>query len=113
MKSSLERRRKTTERVRRWRAKLPPEHRVWDCMKRRCTEPNHISYSNYGGSGIGVCARWLEKGTGFKNFLADMGPRPSPKHHLHRKNVMLDYEKDNCEWVERSEHWRMHHGITD
>jgi hypothetical protein len=48
------------------------EYITWDHMKRRCLDPKHIRYPNYGGRGISVCDRWLT----FENFLTDMGARP-------------------------------------
>jgi hypothetical protein len=65
-------------------------------MKARCTNPNHKS--GYYEKGIKVCARWLEKGQGFPNFLADMGTRPEGKT-LDRQNVLGNYEPGNCRWA--------------
>lgn len=71
-------------------------------MIRRCTDENNKSYHNYGGRGITVCKRW----TLFKNFLKDMGKRPSSKHTLDRKDNNGNYEKGNCRWVVRKEQMR-------
>ena len=76
-----------------------PEYRSWAEMKQRCFNPNHKQYSDYGGRGITVCDRWLN----FKNFLADMGSRPSPKHSLDRINNDGDYCPDNCRWATKAE----------
>ena len=65
-------------------------------MIQRCTNPNRDDYKHYGGRGIKVCAYWLE----FKNFLADMGPRP-PGTSLERKNNDMGYEPGNCLWADR------------
>jgi hypothetical protein len=72
------------------------EYTAWTRMKDRCSNPNGARFKNYGGRGIKVCARWLDS---FENFFADMGPRPSPKHSLDRRDVNGDYEKDNCRWA--------------
>jgi hypothetical protein len=58
----------------------------------------HDSYLNYGGRGIIVCDRWLGA-DGYKNFLADVGKRPSPKHTLDRRNNNGNYEPGNCSWA--------------
>lgn len=39
----------------------------WVAMKRRCENPSHKSYPNYGGRGIKVCDRWQD----FETFRDD------------------------------------------
>ena len=63
-------------------------------MRQRCSNPNNIGYSNYGGRGITVCERWQT----FENFLADMGHPPRGKS-LDRINVNGNYEPSNCRWA--------------
>lgn len=75
------------------------EYMSWSDMKRRCRSPNHQSYANYGGRRIKVCARWDR----FENFIADMGPRPSPELSIERINNDGDYEPGNCKWATRKE----------
>ena len=56
---------------------------------------------HYGGRGITICDRWLhgEGGkSGFACFLADIGPRPSPKHELDRIDPNGNYEPGNVVW---------------
>lgn len=75
------------------------EYISWCKMKSRCGNPRDISYPNYGDRGIRVCERWLHS---FENFLADMGPKPSPKHELDRfPHKDGDYEPTNCRWATR------------
>lgn len=91
--------------------KYTPMYRIWGSMRSRCNNPNHSSYKDYGGRGIKVCERWND----FKNFLDDMGERPSPDHQLERKDNSLGYSKDNCVWatvVEQSNNRRSNHTIT-
>jgi hypothetical protein len=64
-------------------------------MKRRCLDPKNNRFKLYGGRGIKVCERWKK----FKNFLLDMGDRPSPKHSIERKDNEGNYEPGNCEWA--------------
>lgn len=76
-----------------------PLYHVWAGMFSRCENPHDTSYRNYGGRGVTVCERWYE----FKNFLKDMGPKPSPEHELDRIDVDGHYEPGNCRWATRSE----------
>lgn len=74
---------------------------LWNNMMRRCNDQRNPHYSNYGGRGITVYARWHE----FQNFHADMGERP-PAHSLERKNNDLGYCLGNCRWATRSDQAR-------
>lgn len=76
-----------------------PEYVVWKGMRDRCRNPKHMHWDKYGGRGISVCSRW----DSFSAFLADMGPRPSSKHQIERKNNDLGYSPDNCVWATKKE----------
>lgn len=68
------------------------EHDVWRGMLQRCRD---MENEGYGGRGISVCDRWLI----FKNFLMDMGARPSPRHSIERLENGGNYESGNCVWA--------------
>lgn len=92
------------------------EYRIWRHMRTRCENQNCDAYHSYGGRGIKVCDRWLE----FKNFIADMGNRPSKSHSIDRIDTHGNYEPSNCRWATMKTQQRnrtnnvvyTHNGIT-
>jgi hypothetical protein len=74
-----------------------PLYHTWRTMKRRCENPND---KDYGGRGIKVCERWRNS---YDAFVADMGPKPTPKHSIDRINNDGNYEPSNCRWATMKE----------
>lgn len=69
-------------------------YKAWCAMKARCGNPKNERFHRYGARGIRVCRRWDK----FENFLQDMGPAPSVRHWIGRKNNNEDYKPSNCRW---------------
>lgn len=93
------RRRSTTHGATRG-GKETAEHRAWQAMKTRVTNPKQKAYSNYGGRGITICERWLAS---FEDFLSDIvheiGPHPGKGYSLDRVDNNGNYEPGNVRWA--------------
>jgi hypothetical protein len=74
------------------RAGATPTWNSWMNMLRRCENPDHARYPDWGGRGITVCRRWHE----FAAFLADMGEKPRGLT-LERKNNNSGYWCGHCD----------------
>lgn len=71
-------------------------YNIYNGMKQRCNNPNHISYKYYGGKGIIV--EWST----FKEFEEwSLLNGYSDKLEIDRLNPLLNYLPSNCRWTTR------------
>lgn len=71
---------------------------IWADMKKRCDNPNHVKFADYGGRGISYESSW----GGFEAFYSDMCEGYSDTLELERKDNSKGYSKENCVWESRS-----------
>jgi hypothetical protein len=93
-----------------------PAYKIWQSMKKRCSNPKEVSWPNYGGregNPVRVCQRMQT----FEGFYAVMGDRPDdleidrtdPNGHYSCGGCPECLEKGwplNCRWVTNKEQCR-------
>lgn len=76
------------------------EFGIWVEMKKRCHNPKHRRYADYGGRGIVVCDEWRAS---FQAFFDYIGPRPSADHSIDRMRNGEGYKPGNVRWATDTE----------
>jgi hypothetical protein len=79
------------------RGQVTVEYRAYCGAIARCTNPKNKSWSDYGGRGIQFHF------TSFEQWLAELGPKPTPQHSVDRKDNDGHYEPGNLRWATRAE----------
>lgn len=79
-------------------------HGLFNTMKQRCLNPNSQKYPAYGGEGIEF------RFSSFEEFMEEIGPRPSLKHSVDRKDPLGHYERGNVRWATAVEQNRNRRG---
>lgn len=88
-----------------------PLYDRWVGMKRRCLDPRHVRWADYGGRGISVDPAWLD----FETFADDIGPMPcqiNGRWTLDRIDGDGNYEPGNVRWATDSEQNRNRRSYT-
>jgi hypothetical protein len=81
-----------------------PLYQTWWSMIKRCHCKGAGPYQRYGAKGISVCDRWRKS---FWDFVADVGPKPSPELSLDRfPSNQGNYEPGNVRWATAVEQQR-------
>ena len=79
-----------------------PLYDTWAGMVRRCEQPSHKYYRNYGGRGISVCNAWHDAAAFITWMEANLGPRAAGMS-LDRIDNDGDYEPGNVRWATRKQ----------
>ena len=76
-------------------------YQTWINMRRRCYDPGHAGYKNYGGRGITVYEAWIYSYEKFRDYVSgQLGPR-SRGDTLDRRDNDGNYEPGNICWASR------------
>lgn len=78
----------------------------WRCMLTRCLNPNHETYSKYGGRGITVCDEWKNSFQAFFDFVSKLEHFGEDGYTLDRINNDGNYEPGNVKWSTAKEQAR-------
>lgn len=88
------------------------EYFLWQNMLRRCYDPKHVRYKNYGGNGVFVCNRWhcfdyfiedLPKIKGWDEQLFKNGKLQLDKDYLQKHKKIKSYSLKGCIWLSQKE----------
>lgn len=71
-------------------------YNIWRSIKKRCYDPKHKSYKDYGGRGIIMDSEWIDD---VEAFFKHIGEKPTSKHQVDRKNNDGNYVPGNVRWA--------------
>jgi hypothetical protein len=74
---------------------LESERTAWRDIQKRCYNPHHKDFCNYGARGIKCLF------SSFEEFLADVGPKPAQGYSINRIDNSLHYQPGNLRWDDR------------
>ena len=80
------------------RVTQPKKYTAWCNLKRRCNDPTHPAFKDYGGRGITFHPPWND----FARFDADVPDPPAPNLTLDRIRNNEGYIPGNVQWADRT-----------
>lgn len=72
--------------------------KVWQGIKKRCTNKNDPCYQKYGAKGIEICPEWEHDFMAFYNWAMENGYKEGLT--IDRKDYRGNYCPENCRWVD-------------
>ncbi len=95
-------------RKRRYQSNLPPS--IYQRLRlavsaaiKRCTDPGHRFWKNYGGRGIKVHKKWIDRPELFIEYLSTLEGHDDPELILDREDNNGDYKPGNLRFVTKLE----------